>query len=168
MDNFLDWDIGEKDEEFQQRYNTVETLLELDANAQSSEDSEGNPASSQIKALIKQLSFKANITILGDPGFGTYLEPARGYFISDFSGLGRFSGYLSGLPWIFLKATHKFGNDGTYKTDLELISEPVAGGDTDTGDEGSNLVGGSMTSKEAEYEARQEGKGLSGAFQSPG
>lgn len=154
-DMFRNW--GENEEDFEIRREAVVHLSDMQLDADESEDEVGTPASSQIRALIRQFSFQMKVTILGDPAFGTYLEPARGYFNSDFSGLGRFAGYFDGLKWLVMKATHKFSNDGTYKTELELRSTPPdarQGGDSDTGED---TFGGSYPDTEDSVDWRGMG-----------
>lgn len=152
---------GENEEDYEERTENIVNLLEMSQDMDDSEDSEGTPASSQIRALVRQFSFQMKTTILGDPAFGTYLPPARGYFISDFSGIGRFAGYLTGLKWLFMKATHKFSNDGTYKTELELRSTPPdagQGGDSDTGEDNGIPIGGSFPDEDAATDFRGLGQ----------
>lgn len=112
----------ERSDEFRDREKLWEELKEQYKKLR---ETEKGGVSSQIQSLISQFAFQAKVVILGDPAFGTTIEPYSAYFISNFETLGEFSSYLSGLPWVFKKATHKIDAEGTYKTELELQTIPV-------------------------------------------
>lgn len=111
----------ENDEAFQEREKIWEELQE----GMKEISDTYTTAESTMRSLVKQFSFQATATILGDPAFGTTIEPYSAYFISNFETIGNFSDFLNGIPWIFKKAKHKFDSDGTYKTELELQTVPI-------------------------------------------
>lgn len=114
----------ESEEDFQARRQTFEEILQQSDSINSNPNREESPVVSQIRALINRNVFKAKATIMGDPTFGSAIEPMSAYFISNFMAPTYFASYFSGKGWLFSKATHKFGDDGSYKTDLELLGQP--------------------------------------------
>lgn len=96
----------------------VDTVIEA---RESGYKDDTDPVSAKMRALINKNTFKASATIMGDPTFGSFLQPHKGWFVLDVDGLSQFAGYLSGTPWVFAHSKHKFGSDGTYITEIEIM-----------------------------------------------
>ena len=109
-------------EDYEERKDSYVNLLKTIDTAKSNTNE--SPAVSQLRALINRNVFRATCTILGDPTLGSRIEPMSAYFVSNFMTPSYFSKYFSGKGWLFQKATHKFSEDGSYHTELELLGQP--------------------------------------------
>lgn len=116
----------ESSQDFEDRRTNIQAFTEMQAAAsgQATSSDLRSPAAKQVMALIRRNVFKASTSILGDPTLGSIIEPNSGYFVTSIGTESYFSQYFSGLDWLFQRAVHKFSEDGTYKTDLELLGAP--------------------------------------------
>ena len=116
------WGNGESDEAVQKRKRLYEDfykeITEKDQNYAN------ESVNAQIKGILANNVFNANITIMGDPSFGTFYGPNQIYFFLDTSNLSGAVSDMDYLKWMMKKATHHL-QEGRYTTAIELYSLPV-------------------------------------------